>query len=200
MAAPFVHLRIHTEFSLVDGIVRVKDLVKTVAADTQPAVAITDQSNMFALVKGYNACLGAGVKPVLAADVYIEHEDDPENPLIAQNSDGYRHLTELVSAGFTKNQHHEKPQVKPEWFAEKNAGLIAMSGFQRGDIGEALLKDEEDLAEQRLNTWLEYFPGRFYLELQRTDRANDEALVQKTVASGARGGHQRCALYQANRL
>ncbi len=186
MAAPFVHLRIHTEFSLVDGIVRVKDLVKAVAADTQPAVAITDQSNMFALVKAYNACLGAGVKPVLAADVYIEQPDDLANPycmtLLAQNADGYRHLTELVSAGFTQNQHHEKPQLKAEWFADKNAGLIALSGFQRGDIGAALLKGDEALAEQHLQRWLEYFPARFYLELQRTERVNDESLVQKTVA------------------
>ncbi len=186
MAAPFVHLRIHTEFSLVDGIVRVKDLVKAVAQDCQPALAITDQSNMFALVKGYNACMGAGVKPVLASDVYIEREDDPENPycmtLFAQNAQGYLHLTELVSSGFTQNQHHEKAQVKLEWFKEKSAGLIAMSGFQRGDIGEALLKGDLDLAEQRLLAWKELFPGRFYLELQRTDRSGDDELVQKSVA------------------
>ncbi len=186
MAAPFVHLRIHTEFSLVDGIVRVKDLVKSVAQDCQPALAITDQSNMFALVKGYNACMGAGIKPVLASDVYIEREDEPENPycmtLFAQNAQGYLHLTELVSSGFTQNQHHEKAQVKLEWFKEKSAGLIAMSGFQRGDIGEALLKDDLELAEQRLLAWKALFPGRFYLELQRTDRSGDDELVQKSVA------------------
>ncbi len=185
MAAPFVHLRIHTEFSLIDGIVRVKDLVKTITADNQPACALTDQSNMFALVKFYNACLGAGVKPILAADVYVENEEDPENPytvtLFAQDSDGYRNLTELVSSGFTQNQHHEKAQIKPEWFEEKNQGIIVISGFQRGDIGEALLKDDLPLAEQRLARWMKWFPGRFYLELQRTDRPNDEELVQKSV-------------------
>ena len=183
MADSFVHLRIHTEFSLVNGIVRVKDLIKNASADAQMALAITDQSNMFALVKFYNACLGAGIKPILAADVYLEREDDPANPynitLYAQDQTGYRNLTELVSFGFTKNQHHDKPQLKFEWFAERSAGLIALSGFQQGDIGEALLKGKDELAVTRLNKWREYFPGRFYLELQRTNRANDEVLVQK---------------------
>ena len=185
MSQAFAHLRIHTEFSLLDGIVRIKDLVKTAGSDGQVALALTDQSNMFALVKFYNACLGAGLKPILAADVYIENEEDESNPyvmtLLAQNDKGYRNLTELVSEGFTLNQHHDKAQVKMEWFKEKSEGLIAMSGFQRGDIGTALLKDKNELAEHFLDQWLSYFPGRFYLELQRTGRANDELLVQKTV-------------------
>jgi len=185
MADPFVHLRIHTEFSLRDGIVRVKDLISSVSNDRQMAVAITDQSNLFALVKFYNGCLGAGIKPILAADVYIENEDDPANPyllaLYAQNDQGYRNLTELVSEGYTQNQHHDKPQIKREWLHKKSEGLIALSGFRRGDIGEALLKDKLDLADQRLQAWLEIFPSRFYLELQRTERAGDEALVQKSL-------------------
>ncbi len=185
MSDSFVHLRIHTEFSLVDGIVRVKNLIKSAVEDQQPALALTDQSNMFALVKFYNACLGAGIKPILSADVYVEREDDPANPytltLFAQNKEGYRHLTELVSAGFTQNQHHEKAQLKQEWLVEKNAGLIAFSGFQQGDIGQALLSDKPDIAQACLERWLEIFPQRFYLELQRTQRPNDESLVQQMV-------------------
>ncbi|GAA6135166.1 DNA polymerase III subunit alpha [Oceaniserpentilla sp. 4NH20-0058] len=199
MANSFVHLRVHTEFSLVNGIVRVKDLLKAVSTDAQVAVAITDQSNMFALVKFYNACLGAGVKPILAADILIENPDDLAKPynitLYAQNDKGYRNLTELVSFGFTKNQHHDKPQLKMEWFAERNEGLIALSGFQRGDIGEALLKDKDDLALQRLQTWREYFPNRFYLELQRTSRPNDEILVQKTLVLAR---EQQCPVVATN--
>lgn len=199
MANQFVHLRIHTEFSLVDGIVRVKDLIKESSGDGQVAVAITDQSNMFALVKFYNACLGAGIKPILAADVYIENEAEPAKPynitLFAQNDKGYRNLTELVSFGFTQNQHHDKAQLKMEWFADRNEGLIAISGFQRGDIGEALLKDKDDLAKQRLDTWRSFFPNRFYLELQRTNRANDEILVQKTLVLAR---EQQCPVVATN--
>jgi len=185
MPNQFVHLKIHTEFSLLDGIVRIKDLIKTAGEDQQIALAITDQSNMFALVKFYNACLGAGIKPILAADLYIEKEDDPENPhrmtFYAQNEKGYRNLTELVSSGYTENQHHDKPQIKKEWFVEKNEGLIALSGFQTGDIGAALLKAEDAEAEQNLDFWLSVFPNRFYLELQRTERKGDDALVGKIL-------------------
>ena len=185
MPNQFVHLKIHTEFSLLDGIVRIKDLIKSAGEDQQIALAITDQSNMFALVKFYNACLGAGIKPILAADLYIEREDDPENPhrmtFYAQNEKGYRNLTELVSSGFTENQHHEKAQVKKEWFVEKNEGLIALSGFQSGDIGGALLKGNPEEAEANLDFWLSAFPNRFYLELQRTERKGDAQLVERTL-------------------
>ena len=184
MSSSFVHLRVHTEFSLVDGIVRVKDLIKTASQDEQPALAITDQSNTFALIKFYGACHNAGIKPILAADVFIEREDDLANPycitLYAQNDIGYRHLTELVSEGFTKNQHHGKAQVKQAWFETRNEGLIALSGFRYGDLAHPLLKDNQPEAKARLARWLALFPNRFYLELQRTDRPNDEVLVQKT--------------------
>ncbi|MGK0444625.1 MAG: DNA polymerase-3 subunit alpha, partial [Bermanella sp.] len=199
MADSFVHLRIHTEFSLVNGIVRVKDLIKGASSDGQVALAITDQSNMFALVKFYNACLGAGIKPILAADVYIEREDNPANPycvtLYAQDQKGYRNLTELVSFGYTQNQHHDKPQLKFEWFEKNSEGLIALSGFQQGDIGEALLKGKNELAVSRLKQWQAFFPGRFYLELQRTNRPNDEVLVQKTLVLAR---EQQCPVVATN--
>ncbi len=189
MSNQFVHLRIHTEFSLLDGIVRVKDLIKNVAADGQPAVALTDQGNMFALVKFYGGCLDAGVKPILAADIWLENPDDPRKPycvpLYALNDKGYRNLTELVSAGYTDNQHHGKPQITFEMLAAQNEGLIAFSGFQQGDIGEALLKGKNDLAIERLQRWMSVFDGRFYLELQRTSRENDERLVQACVQLAA---------------
>lgn len=192
MAASFVHLRIHSEFSLMDGIVRVKGLIKNVAANHQPAVALTDQSNMFALIKFYSGCLSAGIKPILAADIWLENEDEPANPwqmtLIAQNEVGYRHLTELISSGFTDNQHHEFAQVKREWLAEKSEGLIALSGFQSGDIGDALLRDKLELAKSYLQHWQSIFPNRFYLELQRTSRPRDEELVQKMVQLAAEMG------------
>ncbi|EAT10972.1 DNA polymerase III subunit alpha [Bermanella marisrubri] len=185
----FVHLRVHTEYSLVDGIVRVKELIKAADADQQIALTISDQSNMFALVKFYTACQATGIKPIISADVFIENPDDMANPyaitLIAQNDVGYRNLTELVSAGFTKNQHHDRAQLKQEWFEEKADGLIALSGFQRGDIEEALKKDKFELAASRLDRWLELFPQRFYLELQRTQRPNDEALLQKSIKLAA---------------
>ncbi|MFT7108863.1 MAG: DNA polymerase-3 subunit alpha [Psychrobacter glaciei] len=185
MPNQFVHLKIHTEFSLIDGIVRIKDLVKAAGDDQQIALCITDQSNMFALIKFYNACLDAGIKPILAADLYIEREDKPDKPyrmtFYAKDLKGYRNLTELVSSGFTENQHHDKAQILKQWFKEKGEGLIGLSGFNNGDIGTALLSGKEDEAEQYLDFWLSVLPNRFYLELQRTDRKVDERLVQKTL-------------------
>ena len=106
MSAAFVHLRVHSEFSLVDGLIRIKPLFKRVAELGMPAIALTEQSNMFSLVKFYKGALGAGVKPIVGADLWLENPDEPQNPflltLLATNATGYRHLTEVISLGYTE--------------------------------------------------------------------------------------------------
>ena len=132
MSAQFVHLRLHSEYSLVDGLVRLKPLVKTVASMGMPAVAVTDETNLFALIKFQRAAVGAGIKPIYGADLWLQQKDTALAPtrltVLAQNKDGYRNLTELVSDAYLKGQHLGKALVKRQWLADRNKGLIVLSG------------------------------------------------------------------------
>mgnify|MGYP000704623307 CR=1 FL=1 len=154
MPVSFVHLRLHTEYSLVDGLVRVKPLVKSVAGAGMPAVAVTDQSNMCSLVKFYKAAQGAGIKPICGADIWLasREEDGPLSrmTLLAMNGKGYRNLTELVSRGWTEGQRNDQIIIERDWVKTAAEGLIALSGAKEGEIGHALLDGEEALAEALL--------------------------------------------------
>ncbi|MHA6494329.1 DNA polymerase III subunit alpha [Pseudomonas borbori] len=185
MTASFVHLRLHTEFSLVDGLVRVKPLVKSVAAAGMPAVAVTDQSNMCSLVKFYKAAMGAGIKPICGADIWLASADE-DGPLsrmtlLVMNAKGYRNLTELVSRGWTEGQSNDLVIIRREWVKEASEGLIALSGAKEGEVGHALLNGDPAEAQAVLQEWLAVFPERFYLEVQRTSRVNDEEHLHLAV-------------------
>ncbi|NQD79101.1 DNA polymerase III subunit alpha [Pseudomonas sp. CrR14] len=186
MAVSFVHLRLHTEYSLVDGLVRVKPLVKAVAGLAMPAVAVTDMSNMCSLVKFYKAAMGAGIKPICGADIWLAsaYEDGPltRMTLLAMNPKGYRNLTELVSRGWSEGQSNDLVIIQRDWVKAASEGLIALSGAKEGEIGHALLDGEQAKAEALLREWQAVFPDRFYLEVQRTSRVNDEEHVHAAVA------------------
>lgn len=192
MAAKFVHLRLHTEYSLVDGIVRVKPLIKAVAGAGMAAVAVTDQSNMCSLVKFYKAAMGAGVKPICGADVWLasEEEDGPltRMSLLAMDNKGYRNLTELISRGWMDGQSNDLVIIERQWVKDASEGLIALSGAREGEVGRALLDGESAKAERLLNEWLAAFPDRFYLEVQRTARVGDEEHLHAAVALADRCG------------
>jgi DNA-directed DNA polymerase III PolC len=181
----FIHLHLHTEYSLVDGLVDVKALVKRCAALKMPAVAVTDQSNLFALVKFYKAALETGIKPIVGMDVHLFNEADPAAPhaltLYVQNEAGYRNLTELISRAYLKNQQHEKPQIMAHWLESQNEGLIALSGGRLGDIGHALLEGHPNEARRLLEHWLKVFDQRFYLEVQRTGRPNEAEYLEQAI-------------------
>ena len=185
MPESFVHLSLHTEYSIVDGIVRIKPLVAAVAEAAMPAVALTDQSNMFGLVKFYRACQAAGVKPIVGVDCWVTSEDDPTQPtkltLLCIDNTGYLNLTQLVSKGYTEGQHRGIPMLQKSWFAGNTDGLIALSGGRLGDIGLALLSENTELATSRLKDWCQHFPDRLYLELQRTGRENEENYLHAAV-------------------
>ncbi|WP_437881485.1 DNA polymerase III subunit alpha [Pseudomonas sp. LRF_L74] len=192
MTATFVHLRLHTEFSLVDGLVRVKPLVKAVAGAGMPAVAVTDLSNMCSLVKFYKAAQGGGVKPICGADIWLASEDE-DGPLsrlslLAMNAKGYRNLTELISRGWMDGQSNDMVIIQREWVAQAAEGLIALSAAKEGEIGQALLAGDHGRAEALLKRWLAVFPERFYVELQRTSRVGDEEHVHAAVALADRCG------------
>ncbi len=185
MQPNFIHLRIHTEFSLVDGIVRIKPLIKKLADFGMPAAAVTEQSNLFSLVKFYKAAQGAGIKPIAGADVLIYNEDEPATPyrmtLLARNKPGYVTLTELVSQGYQQGQHQGVPMLQKSWIEQNRHGLIALSGALQGEVGQALLAENQAQAKACAEYWAELFPECFYLELQRVGKPDEERYIKLAV-------------------
>ncbi|MEO7952655.1 MAG: DNA polymerase III subunit alpha [Polaromonas sp.] len=190
----FVHLRVHTEFSVVDGTNRIDEIVAAAAADQQPALAITDLSNLFGTVKFYKEGRKVGVKPLIGADVWVEAPGKEAGApacrllLLVQNRQGYLNLSELITRAWTKNVVRDQAVIKLEWLEELNAGLIALSGAQGGAVGQALIQGDSTRAMECALRLAGMFPHRFYLELQRAQRVDDERHVSAAVQLAARLG------------
>ncbi|MBT4348413.1 MAG: PHP domain-containing protein, partial [Methylococcales bacterium] len=139
MAVDFIHLRVHSEFSLVDGIVKIKPLMGRLTELAMPAVALTEQSNLFSLVKFYCAAQKAGIKPIIGVDICLYNDADCTAPfrmtLLAQNYRGYMNLSALISRAYQEGQYQGVPMIKAEWLSALSEGLIVLSGAQEGDIG-----------------------------------------------------------------
>jgi DNA polymerase III subunit alpha len=194
MKPTFVHLRLHTEYSLSDSVVRVSELVEAVATAGMPAVAVTDQCNLFAMVKFYRAALERGVQPIVGVDLLLREAEEKQGAsrltLLCQNATGYRNLARLVSRAYLEGQNGSAvPLVDRRWFERSNTeGLIALSGAADGDVGRALLRGREISAQLLLDYWLELFEDRYYLELQRLGRADEPQYLQAaTTLAGRRG-------------
>ena len=186
MSVEFVHLRLHSEYSLVDGLVRVKPLAQKVADIGMPAVALTDFNNLFGLVKFYKSTQAAGVKPIAGADVLIAQENPEATAtqlvLLVADQKGYQNLIKLISKAYLEGQRHAVPIISKSWLADHNEGLIALSGGCMGEIGLALVSGRSADAESLLEYYMSIFPDRFYLELQRTGRADEEDYLHAAVA------------------
>jgi DNA polymerase III subunit alpha len=183
----FVHLRVHTEYSLADSVIRIPALLERVAELGMPAVAVTDQANLFAMVKFYKEALKRGVKPLVGADLWIDEPGDPRHPsrlaLLCRNLEGYRNLCRLLTRAYLEGRRLGQVLVTREWLEpEACRGLIALSTAREGDVGRALLAGRRDSAAEYLEFWRARFPGSFYLELQRTGREGDEFHVDEAVA------------------
>ncbi len=194
-AAPrsFVHLRLHTEYSLVDGIVRVPELMAAVAAAGMPAVGLSDQSNLFAMVKFYKEALSNGIKPVIGVDAWIRGAGERAPPsravLLCQDLSGYRHLTQLVTRSFLEGQQRSAPMLERAWLSrELLEGLIVLSGGAEGDIGQAIARGREDEAARCLARWQELCGDRFYVEVHRTGRAGEQVYVEAALDLAASHG------------
>ncbi len=186
MTAPaFVHLRMHSEFAIADGTVRIDDAVAAAAADRMPALALTDLANAFGLIKFYKAARAAGVKPIYGIDAWITHPADRDQAirvlLLAQTRAGYLRLADWLSRAYRTNQHRGRAEIRREWMSEGTDGLIALSGARDGDVGQALLQGNAPGAERAAREWAHLFPHRYYLEVQRAGHADDDALVAATV-------------------
>ena len=205
MAVRFVHLHVHTEYSLVDGAVRIESeqgddgkllregLLDATARMGMPAVALTDQANLFALVKFYKTAQSKGVKPLIGVDALVRDDAERSEPsrlvLLCQDARGYLNLTRLVTRGYLEGQGKHGPTLHRSWLdPESTQGLIALSGAREGDVGRALVAHREPEARVALAHWLELFGDRYYLELQRTGRPGEEDCIagslQLAIAHG----------------
>ena len=187
----FVHLRLHTEFSVVDGTNRIDEIVRAAARDGQPALAITDLNNLFGAIKFYKEARSRGIKPLIGCDLIVRglHADAQQTSrllVLVQNRIGYLNLCELITRAWTSDDVRTQAVVRSEWLAELAEGLIVLSGAQSGALGQCLLQRDDAQAAQvalRLAGW---FPHRFYIELQRAGRADDESHVHAAVQLAAR--------------
>src|SRR5690606_10285543 len=188
----FVHLKVHTEYSLLDSVVRVPELMTATATAGMGAVALTDECNLFAMVKFYKAALAAGVKPIIGVDLWLaEGERQPPSrlTLLCQNHKGYLNLSRLVSRAYLEGERQTTPLIARDWLTRDALdGMIALSGGWEGDIGHALLTGRPAQARRLLKGWQDLLGDRFYVELQRLGRGTDGEYVAAAVQLAAESG------------
>jgi len=191
-AARFVHLRLHTEYSIVDGIARVEDAVAAAAGDGMPALAITDAGNLFGAIKFFEAARAHGVQPVIGCDLWIENPRNRDAPhrvtALCSSHAGYLALCGLLTRAHAENHWRGRAQHKREWL-RGIPGLIVLSGAEAGDIGAALVSGHAADAERLAREWAADFPDAFYIEVQRVDPARNDRLIPAALALA-----DRCAL------
>ncbi len=187
----FTHLRLHTEFSVVDGTNRIEEIVNSAVNDGQAALAITDLSNLFGTVKFYKAARQKGLKPIIGSEIWLESMTGDKSQrsriiLLVQNQKGYLNLSELLARGWTQSDSQLPATIKLSWLKECNEGLIVLSGAQIGPVGQALLSQDTDRAFDLALKLSSVFTHRFYLEVQRVGRPDDEAYVNAVVTLAAK--------------
>ncbi|MFZ1607800.1 MAG: DNA polymerase III subunit alpha [Rhodoferax sp.] len=187
----FVHLRLHTEFSVVDGTNRIDEVIAAAVADNQPALAITDLSNLFGAIKFYKQARAKGTKPIIGVEIFLEGLGGDTTALsrmvlLVQNKQGYLHISELLARAYTQNVVKNQAVIKLAWLQELNDGLICLSGAQAGPVGQALIQGDTQRALEIALQLGSVFAHRFYLELQRAGRVDDEPHVAAAVQLAAR--------------
>ena len=185
MSVNFIHLRLHTEYSLTDSLIRIKPLAKRLLEQEMPACGITDQSNFYGLIKFYKTLQSSGIKPIVGADFWLAGNDSEAKPtlltLLAMNDQGYKSIIELISRAWQFGQHQGVAYVQRDWVNECAEGVIALSGGRHGDVGMSLLAGRKAQAQEALAEWMQIFPERFYLELTRTGRDNEENYLHAAI-------------------
>lgn len=185
MEQSFIHLKVRTEFSLVDSIVRIKGLAKRLGDLNMAACAVTDLCNFYGMVKFYKAMQGSGIKPIGGCDFLVASKDEEEPPtlitLLAMDNQGYKNIIQLISLAYQKGQHLGQALIQREWLKDYREGVIVLSGARFGDVGKALVAGKAQLAESLLKEWMSDYPDRFYIELQRTGRENEGFYLEEAV-------------------
>ncbi|HHQ4571742.1 TPA: DNA polymerase III subunit alpha [Aeromonas veronii] len=187
MAEPrFIHLRVHSDFSMVDGLQKINPIVGAAAANNMPALALTDQMNMCGLVRFYGSAHGKGIKPIVGADFWVQSDELGDEQfrltLLAMDNDGYQNITLLISRGYQRGHVQGRPVIDKSWLAEHAKGVIVLSGGREGDVGKFLLKGNRQMTEQCLAFYQTHFPDAYYLELLRTGRPDEEVYLHMAVA------------------
>ena len=193
MSETFVHLRLHTEYSLVDSVVRMPELMDAVASAGMPAVALSDESNLFAMVKFFRAAIAKGIKPLIGVDLWfaegVEREAPSRLTLLCQSEAGYLNLSRLVSRGYLTGQRRDTPLIERSWLdADSVSGLIALSGAMDGDVGRSLLVGRPAEARRQVAAWRQLFGDRYYIELQRIGRTGEASYVPAALELAAECG------------
>ena len=186
MAEPrFIHLRVHSDFSMVDGLQKIKPLVARAAEYGMPAMAITDQMNQCGLVRFYGDAHGKGIKPVVGVDLWVQSEELGDELFrltgLAMNNEGQQNLVQLISKAYLRGHVQDLPVVDKQWLVEHNLGVILLSGGRDGDIGKFLLKGNEAMVARCTDFYRQHFADRFYLELIRTGRPDEETYIRMVV-------------------
>ncbi|TGE84129.1 DNA polymerase III subunit alpha [Pseudoalteromonas sp. KS88] len=186
MAAPdFVHLRVHSDFSMVDGLAKTKPIVAKAQELELPALAITDQMNLCGLVRFYDTAHNAGIKPIVGADFWLHSPEFPEGPcrlvILAKDNIGYKNITLLISKAYQRGHLFHRPVIEREWLVEHKEGLILLSGAKDGDLGKALLKGNAGIIESVVSFYKQHFSDHYYIELIRTLRTQEEEYLHLAV-------------------
>ncbi|MDF2391159.1 DNA polymerase III subunit alpha [Aeromonas sp. 2MA4] len=187
MAEPrFIHLRVHSDFSMVDGLQKINPIVGAAAANNMPALALTDQMNMCGLVRFYGSAHGKGIKPLVGADFWVQSDELGDEQfrltLLAMDNDGYQNITLLISRGYQRGHVQGRPVIDKEWLTDHAKGVIVLSGGREGDVGKFLLKGNRQMTESCLAFYQTHFPDAYYLELLRTGRPDEEVYLHMAVA------------------
>ena len=181
----FVHLHLHTEYSLVDSIVRVPRLMQQLRSSGMSSVALTDFNNLFALVKFYQTALKNGIKPIIGVEAQIvglsAKEPNSRVVFLCKNNQGYQALTKLVTKSYLDGQRGSGPTLEREWLTDVGDDLIVLSGARDGDVGRALVAGNKKLAEEYLSFWNKNFNNSYYIEIQRTGREEEDLYNQQAI-------------------
>ena len=186
MSVSFVHLHLHTEYSIVDSVVRIRPLMEAAVRAEMPAIALTDQCNLFAMVKFYRLALEYGLKPIIGAEIWLRESEEVREPsrliLLCRDSTGYRNLSRLLTRSYLHGQDDGVPALNMAWLtSETTQGLMALSGGREGAVGRHLLAGRSNEARDLVEVFRELFGGDFFLELQRTGRAQEEVYIRAAV-------------------
>ncbi|MBV9576389.1 MAG: DNA polymerase III subunit alpha, partial [Gammaproteobacteria bacterium] len=185
MEPKFIHLRVHTEFSLSEGLLQLPSLMQKTAAMRMPAIAITDLGNLYAVIKFYQEAFRTGIKPIIGVDLGITNPAKTSLPyrltLLCQTDEGYKNLLKLISKSYLEGQADGTPLIQKEWLTSHAMGLIALSGGQEGDIGQALMANQLEEAKKYCEDWQSLFPHRFYIEISRVGKSDENDYIQHVL-------------------
>ncbi|MFP4397734.1 MAG: PHP domain-containing protein, partial [Desulfonatronovibrio sp.] len=190
----FTHLHCHTEYSLLDGAIRINDLCSRAVDLGMPAAAITDHGNLFGALTFYLTARKFGIKPIIGCEVYVAHKHHTDNErlryhlvLLAMNNAGYKNLIKIVSTGWLKGFYY-KPRIDKQILKDHSEGLIALSACLQGEVQHAMRKSGFEKAKECAGQYADIFPGRFYLELEANGMPEQKDVNEKLIELSGKTG------------